>query len=333
MTQVDQRLEFGLLIPHFTQHASREAIIEGTRVAESLGFDSVWVRDHLFISSDHTEHGGITDPGFITEATLTLAALSTVTDRVKLGTAVITPHRNPVKVAQLFATLDYLSAGRAILGIGAGWDINEFNAAGMPFESRVQMVRETVAICRQAWSHPEFEYHGEVFQIPRANINPRPAGGDMPVWYGGLSFKAVELAVEFGDGWIPSRIPFDRLRDRIEHGRKLLSDQGRITPFTFAAMPQTALGPSAAEAISRFNIEKVKAEALHRKPVSGGRKNLTLEDLEGYLIWGNATDICRYVERFISLGVRHIVFDMRSSFGQYRENMRLLGEQVLPRFR
>lgn len=330
---MSQPVEFGLLIPHFTLHASREAVVEGTRVAESLGFDSVWVRDHLFISSDHTEHGGITDPGFITESTLTLAALSTVTSRIKLGTAVITPHRNPVKVAQLFATLDYLSAGRTILGIGAGWDVNEFSAAGMPFDQRVPMVRETVAICRKAWSQPEFEYQGDVFQIPRANVNPRPAAGDMPIWYGGLAYKAVELAVEFGDGWLPSRIPFDRMRDRIEYGRKLLREKGRTTPFTFAAMPQTALASSAAEAISRFNIDKVKAEALHRKPVSGGRKDLTLDELQGYLIWGNPTDICRYVERFIDLGVRHIVFDMRSSFEHYMKNMRILGEQVLPQFR
>ncbi len=320
-------------MPHFTAHASREMIFDGTREAEALGFDSIWVRDHLFISPDHREHGGITDPGFITESLLTLAAVGAVTSRIKLGTAVLTPHRDPIKLAQLLGSLDYLSGGRTIMGIGLGWDVNEFNAARMPFDKREQLVRECVQICREGWSQPEFQHTGEVFQLPRACVNPPPVQAHLPIWYGGLAFKAVELAVELGDGWLPSRIPFDRMRDRIEYGRKLIAQQGRTEPFTFAAMPQTALGPSAAEAISHFNLDKVKAEALHRKPVSGGKTDMTLEDLQGYLIWGNATDICHYVERFIDLGVRHIVFDMRASFGQYRENMRVLGEQVLPRFR
>lgn len=72
-------VEFGLLMPHFTEHASMELLTEGSRLADSLGFDSLWVRDHVFISPDHREHGGISDPGFITEATLTLAALGAIT--------------------------------------------------------------------------------------------------------------------------------------------------------------------------------------------------------------------------------------------------------------
>lgn len=333
MAIANGNVEFGLLMPHFTQHASNELLREGSRLADSLGFDSLWVRDHVFISPDHQEHGGIRDPGFITEATLTLAALGAITSHAKLGAAIITPHRHATKVAQIFATLDYLTQGRAILGVGLGWDVHEFRAVQMPFDAREQLLRETVEVCRLAWGQPEFSFHGEQFDIPWGTVNPRPAAGDIPVWYGGLAFKGVALAAEFCDGWIPSRIPYDRLAARIEHARELIRDRQSEIPFTFAAMPQTSVAASAADALSGFNLEKVKAEALARKPVSGGRKDLTLEDLEGYLIWGAAADLCRYVERFVELGVRHVVFDMRSSFDRFLENVRVLGTQVITEFR
>jgi len=172
-----------------------------------------------------------------------------------------------------------------------------------------------------------------VFTIPAASVNPQPVRQAVPIWYGGLSYKAVELAVELGDGWIPSRIPLDRLEARVIRARELLGASGRRDAFTFAAMPQTALGASAEAALARFDLDRVAAEALHRKPVSGGRTSLSLRDLEGYLIWGNGADICRFVERFLAIGVTHVVFDMRSSFDDYLAHVRTLGREVLPRFR
>lgn len=325
-------LEFGLLLPHFTDHASREAIFETAKQADVYGFDSLWVRDHLFISLDHREHGGITDPGFVTESMLTLASLINVTSHAKLGTAIVTPHRHGLKVAQLFATLDYLSGGRALFGIGAGWDIHEFAASGAPFDQRLQAVRETIEICRLAWSKEEFSFNGQVYDIPWASVTPKPLS-DIPVWYGGLAFKAVELAVEVGNGWIPSRLPYDRLEARVNHGKELLGSAKKIADFTFAAMPQTAIGSDKEEALSWVHPEKMIQEALHRKPVSGGRKKLTIEDLDGYLIYGTGRDICVAVEKFASLGVSHVVFDMRASFARISENVRVLGREVLPQFR
>lgn len=329
---MDKPLEFGLLLPHFTEHASRDSIFETARRADGYGFDSLWVRDHLFISFDHRDHGGISDPGFVTESLLTLASLINITSHVRLGTAIITPHRHGLKVAQLLATLDYLSSGRAIFGIGAGWDVHEFAASWAPFDKRIEAVRETIEICRLAWEKEEFSFNGEVYDIPWASVSPRPIS-DIPIWYGGLAFKAVELAVELGNGWIPSRLPFDRLKARIEHGKKLLGSPARIEDFTFAAMPQTAIGHDKAEALSYFHTDKMIEEALHRKPVSGNRKEMTIEDLDGYLIYGAGRDICAAVEKFVALGVTHVVFDMRASFGRISENLRVLGEEVLPQFR
>lgn len=326
-------VQFGVLIPHFTQFASRTGILESAHVAEDLGFDSVWVRDHLYISPYHTEHAGITDSGLLTESTLTLAALVGVTSRIKLGTAVLTPHRHPLKVAQIFATLSYLSNGRTILGIGAGYDKNEFSTIGIPFEQRFQAVRETVEICRRCWSEDRVSYDGRLFSFREVSINPKPLGKSVPVWYGGLTYKSVERAVEFADGWMPSRIPFVKLDARIRYCKDLRREQGKNAPFDFAVMPQTVVGRSADAALRSVDMNKVKQDALRYKLVKEEGSEISLESLKGFLIWGTAGDMCRFVERFVELGVGHIVFDMRSSFQLFFDNLRFLGKGVLPQFR
>src|SRR5262249_57980477 len=118
--------------------------------------------------------GGIRAPGRILEPFLVLAAFSASTSHVRLGTAVVTPHRHPLKVAQLFGTLDHLSGGRSIFGIGAGWDAHEFAALGLPFGERIQMVRETVEVCRRAWRGPGVNYPGRRFTHPAAPRQPPP---------------------------------------------------------------------------------------------------------------------------------------------------------------
>lgn len=324
-------IEFGVLSPHFTEHGSRSRLIDGTQYAEELGFDIVWVRDHLFISSDHQEHGGIHDPGFITESMTTLGALSSVTDRIKLGTAILTPHRHPVKAAQIYGTLDYLSEGRIIAGIGAGWDVNEFDAVGLPFDKRGAMVRDNVEIFRRLWNEDEASYDGEVFSIENLSIDPQPES-DPPILYGGLSFTAVKWSAEFCDGWLPSRLPYYRIEERVEKLEELWEKYDRDGEPIVSCMPQTSIATDSETAREGFNFEKVKEEALHRKPVRGDKDDFTMEELEGYLIWGEPEEICEYVERFIDLGVDQVTFDMRAFFDGYEEKLELLGDEVIPEF-
>lgn len=325
-------VEFGVLSPHFTQHGSRERLIEGTQHAEELGFDIAWVRDHVFISSDHQEHGGIHDPGFITESLATLGALSSITDRIKLGTSILTPHRHPIKAAQIFGTLSYLSEGRIIAGIGAGWDVNEFNAVDMPFDKRPQLVKENVDIFRKLWNEDDVSYDGEVFQFDDVRIDPKPKE-DPSILYGGLSFKAVDWSAKFCDGWLPSRLPYYRIEERIEALEKRWDKYEREGSPIVSCMPQTSIARDSETAREGFNFDKVKQEALHRKPVAGDKEDFTREELEGYLIWGEPEEICEYVERFIDLGVDQITFDMRAFFDDYEEKLELLGDEVIPQFK
>lgn len=327
-----KNVEFGVLVPHFTEHGSRKRLIDGTQYAEELDFDIAWLRDHVFISSDHQEHGGIHDPGFITESLTTLGALSTVTDRIKLGTAILTPHRHPIKAAQIYGTLSYLSNDRVIAGIGAGWDVNEFNAIDMPFDKRGEMVRDNVEIFRRLWNEENVTYEGEVFSFEDVTIDPRPRENPS-ILYGGLSFTAVKWAAEFCDGWLPSRLPYYRVAERIERLEELWEKYDRDGSPIVSVMPQTSIATDSEKAREGFNFEKVKQEALHRKPVRGDKEDFTIEELEGYLIWGEPEEICEYVERFIEMGVDQITFDMRAFFDEYEERLELIGDEVIPQFR
>jgi alkanesulfonate monooxygenase SsuD/methylene tetrahydromethanopterin reductase-like flavin-dependent oxidoreductase (luciferase family) len=261
-----------------------------------------------------------------------LAALTSVTDEIKLGTAILTPHRHPVKAAQMYGTLSYLSEGRIIAGIGAGWDINEFNAVDMPYDERPQLVRENVEIFRKLWNEEGVSYDGEIFSFEDIKIDPQPVE-DPPVFYGGLSTKAVDWTAEMFDGWLPSRLPYYRVEERVELLDRLWDKYDRDGTPTVSCMPQTSIARDSERAKNGFNFDKVEQEALHRKPVRGEKDSFTHEELEGYLIWGEPAEICEYVERFIELGVDQITFDMRAFFGEYQERLELLGDEVIPEFK
>lgn len=325
-------MQFGILLPHFTRFASREGIFDCARLAEDLGFDSIWVRDHMFISGHHAEHAGIQDTPFITEPTVTLAALTGVTRHISLGTAVLAPHRHPLKVAQIFATLSYLSRGRVIMGVGGGYDEQEFAAIGMPFAERFRAIQETVEICRLCWSQNEVSFAGRLFSFRNITLEPKPVERTIPVWYGGVTLKSVERAVAFADGWLPSRIPFAKLAERIELCRALCRKQGNKEAFEIAVIPHTVIGPDAAAALKKVDAERLMKDARRFKMLPEKGEN-RLQDLAGSLIWGNKDDLCRYVNRFIDLGVNHLIFDLRSSFEEASQSVRVLGEGVLPRFR
>lgn len=324
--------EFGLLLPHFNVEVTGPQLSRWARTAEDLGFDSLWVRDHVFISPGHRHHGGIDETGFVTESLLTIATLVGVTSTIRFGTAVLTPHRQPVKVAQLLGTLAHLSGGRIICGIGGGSDPQEFAALGVSFEDRIDLVRDTIEACRRGWRGEGADgvdaYTSEVFRI-----EPAPPGSSLPFWYGGITDNSARRAVELADGWLPSRLPFDRLERKLGLLRALLADSPKRDDFTVAALPQVGVARSRHEALTRFNLDGVLREAMASKAIRGDRTSLEIEDLEGQIIWGAPSDICRSVERFHALGVHHLVFDLRGSFADFDHAVRTLGEHVLPRFR
>ncbi len=171
-------------------------IVELSRLAETLGFDSVWV----------SEHHGSSD-GYLPSLLPMLAGLATATDRVLLGTGVmLTPFHHPLRLAEDAAVVDQLSGGRLILGLGLGWRDEEFRMFGVPAPDRVRRTTETVAVLRGAWTAERFTHEGRAYRFEDVLVTPPPArAGGPPIYLGGFVEEAVRRAGRLGDGYIRSR--------------------------------------------------------------------------------------------------------------------------------
>ena len=141
-------MQFGVCLPHRWKYASARLIADVAQEAESLRFDSVWVTDHVIVPVHHVERGHI-----FYEALMTLAFVSSITRTVAMGTTVLaTPTRNPVVLAREVATLDALSGGRVILGVGTGWIREELEAVGVAWTERGRFLDEGIKVLRHLWS-------------------------------------------------------------------------------------------------------------------------------------------------------------------------------------
>jgi probable F420-dependent oxidoreductase len=191
-------MRFGVALPHFSQLATRESVLQVGREAEALGYDSIWTTDHVLMAADQPEPYGT-----ILEASITLAYLAAITERVALGTSVIVlPQREPVLVAKQAATLDVLSNGRLILGIGAGWNEREFGFLGASFHDRGRRMDEYIKAMRALWSTPDARFDGEFVHFSDTSFRPSPVQpGGPPIWLGGASRAAFRRAARLCDGW------------------------------------------------------------------------------------------------------------------------------------
>ena len=162
-------MTFGVLLPHFGPHASRTRLIEGIKLIEDLGFDAVWARDHLlWHPHSHEEH---TDMTFL-EPFTTLVGLGTLVERLVIGTGVMIPVRHPIRVAQQYLTLSYLTDGRVVAGFGAGHG-GELRAAGIDPDRKHQAVLEMIEIVRRLWVENGVTFDGEIFRVDHASLEPK----------------------------------------------------------------------------------------------------------------------------------------------------------------
>ena len=186
--------------------ATTEAILESACRAEELGFDAVLVNDHIIVDSTP---GVVESWGNTYDPLMVLSFVAARTSRIRLGVSVlIMPYRNPIATAKMFATLDQLSGGRAIAGVGAGWNVAEFNALGVPFNERGARTTEYLQIWRSCWAPGTTTFCGQFFAFEDMHINPKPVQQPhLPIWVGGSSRPALRRAAEFAQVWQPTPTP------------------------------------------------------------------------------------------------------------------------------
>jgi probable F420-dependent oxidoreductase len=209
-------MEFGFSAPFRGPLATPDTIRQIAQTAESLGYDILTVSDHLVVPQQvdakypYSETGefawtadGSTD---CMEQFTLLPWLAAITERVKLLTSVVViPHRGPVFMAKSIATTDQLSGGRVIMGCGAGWMREEFEALNIPdFDARGRVTNEYIEAMKVLWTESNASYNGEFVQFNNVAADPKPVQKPTPpIWIGGESLAAIRRTVAVGDAWYP----------------------------------------------------------------------------------------------------------------------------------
>jgi alkanesulfonate monooxygenase SsuD/methylene tetrahydromethanopterin reductase-like flavin-dependent oxidoreductase (luciferase family) len=321
--------EYGLLMPHFGGQASKDKLIEGAKKAEALGFDSIWVRDHL-VFHPHGMEG--TDNTFI-DPFVTLAALGMVTSKIKLGFGSLIPHRHPLLLAMMINSLEYMAGQRLILSLGIGNFQVEFDALGMNEWPRDQVAEEQVAILRKSWTHDHFTHEGKFYKNADLGFKPR-INKPLPIWYAGATPASVRRALAYCEGWLPGRITLNTYIKRVEKLRTDAPTMGKPRILE-GCIPITSIDVDRETALRKVNVDGLLKNANEQKfwvkPESGSFAKW--QELEGSFIVGSPDDVVKEVEKFLEAGIDHIVFDLRFRFDEFDRCIELLGNEVLPRVR
>jgi alkanesulfonate monooxygenase SsuD/methylene tetrahydromethanopterin reductase-like flavin-dependent oxidoreductase (luciferase family) len=320
-------MRFGLLLPHFGVDADQDLLIDGVRLAERLGFDSIWVRDHL-VFHPHGMEG--TDRTFI-EPFITLSYLAGATESIGLGAATIIPFRHPILMAYMVSSMSWLSRRRFDLGVGAGNFQHEFDVIGQGDVQRPEMMREQVHIARRLWAGESVEQHSELYDFADVDLKPQPVH-PVPVWWGGATPASARLAVEFCEGWLPGRITFPTFEARVAKIREMTAEQDKPMILT-GAVPVTSIGATREAALAGLNapglIKNANAQRFWLKPASG--EFTTIQELDGSILAGTPDDIVAGVQRYQDLGADLLIFDFRMRFPDWLEQIETLARDVFPR--
>ena len=207
-------MKFGLRYANLGRFTEPEAAIEITQAAEQAGFESIWTIEHVVVPDTYESVYPYATSGKMTadnsmpipDPLVWLTFVAGVTKTIKLATGVlILPQRNPLVLAKILASIDHLSGGRMLLGIGVGWLKEEFDALGVPFADRGARTDDYVAAMRALWTaEGPASYHGPFVDFERMWCRPRPKG-DIPVIVGGQTKLAARRAGRLGDGYFPAR--------------------------------------------------------------------------------------------------------------------------------
>jgi len=228
----------GVGVPSFGPHASAESIAGFSVAAERLGFDSVWTFERLLlpVGPDGTNPYALPDHnGLVFDPLETLTWVAAHTSRIGLGTLVMDPlFQSPLVMAKRLATLDRLSGGRLVAGIGQGWMPEEFEAVGVPMTRRGAGFEDYVAAMRACWGPDPVEHHGHWYRIPPSLIGPKPQDGQVPLLIGGTTKPAVERAARLGDGFAAVLLDWDALGTHVSWYR----DAGGSGPVVLRVNPE-----------------------------------------------------------------------------------------------
>ena len=245
---------------------------ELARAAEARGFESFWVGEHTHIPASRlTPYPGgepLPKPYYhMADPFVSLMAAAAATRTIKLGTGIcLVVEHDPIVLAKSVATLDWLSNGRVLFGIGGGWNREEMADHGTPFDRRWQVLRERVLAMKALWTQDETSFHGEFVNFDRAISFPKPVQRPHPpILFGGATAQGRARVVEYCDGWIPIDVLLDDLPTAIADLRQKAEAAGRgldtLSVSVFAFQPPR---PDALARLRDLGVERVIMVAPRR---------------------------------------------------------------------
>jgi probable F420-dependent oxidoreductase len=252
-------MDWGIHLPHLGRQASRRALIDFAQHAEALGFHSGWVSDHIaWPRAIESKYPYSDDGSFAPAADMpwldplgTLFFVAACTERLQLGsTVLILGYRPPVLTAKAIASLDVVSDGRAILGVGVGWMKEEFEVLGMPFDHRGRRADEQLELFRALFSESRPTYHGEYYDVPEIGFAPKPVRGSVPIWVGGDTEPAFRRTARFGDAFHAAFQSLDDVAAGWRRVQELCTEAGR-DPASVRLSVRLYLDPAASMPASK----------------------------------------------------------------------------------
>jgi probable F420-dependent oxidoreductase len=306
-------VRFGVTLPQIkrTWTEARDAAI----AFDQLGFDSLWVCDHVY---------GVPMPKLpILEAWSQLAAVAAITEQAKLGTLVTPPFfRNPAILAKQMATIDHISNGRVIAGLGAGWFQPEFEGTGSPFPStreRLRALEEMIQILKGMWTEETFTFEGKHFQVKDVVCEPKPAKPPEILVGGGGEKVLMGIVAKHADTWNNMAVFQAQLAHKIDALKRRCDDLGR--DFDELEISQQCM-------VVLTEDDATAQEALAKaSKVYGGHMG---GQIEAHGIWGSPDAVIERIEKHRALGVSSFIIEF---FGRdTREPARLFAEKVMPAF-
>ncbi|MEM3730966.1 MAG: LLM class flavin-dependent oxidoreductase [Candidatus Bathyarchaeia archaeon] len=290
METAKKGVRFGCFLP--IPATPVEKLLKIAKANEDAGFDSIWAPDHLlFIPT-----------GTVPEAWSTLAATAAITQRALLGTCVSDPHRyHPAVLAQKVATVDRISGGRVILGIGAGEAMN-LEPFGINWKSPVSKLKEAITIMRRLWAGETVNFNGNFWKLRGAFLQINPVRGAVPIYFGANSPRTLTLTGEMADGWLSVPLPPKLCEKRIKHIKEGAEKAGRsIDQIDLGVYLYTAVAEKAEEAYKR--IEEIKFQIIPSPEIllEAGYNIELPEDLQS-LSYFKAFPSDEWIEKFVRFG-------------------------------
>jgi len=296
-------MKLGVWIPN-CRHLATPAIIRDTAVrAEQLGYDSAWVSDHVVVPRPNVKNFGET----VFDPLVTLGVIAGATSRVQLGTTVlIVPYRNAVVTAKMVSSLDALSGGRVVLGVGAGWVAAESAMLSVPFRERGAMTDEYLDAMRELWTSATPSFAGKYTRFGDVLFEPKPVQKPHPpIWVGGHSPAALRRTARIGAAWHPINRPPDELRAGRAELARLCREAGRPAP-----------------ALTLRNDVKI-LRAGERAPESTHA---------GRVLAGEPAALVEQIRELAQCGVEHLVLEFLAADGrEFQAQLATFAERVRPK--